>query len=292
MSKKVLITGTSGGFGMLSVKALLEKGHKVTAAMRNTNTKNKEVAAELKNAGAHVVEIDVTDDNSVNNGVQDAINAMGGLDVVVNNAGVGVLGMQEHFTPEDFKKLFDVNVFGVQRVNRAAIPHLRKNNSGLIIYISSLLGRMCLPFYGPYNASKWALEAVAENYRTELSGFGIENCLVEPGGFPTSFFDKLIQPGDQSRNAEYGEFINAPKQMFDAFEGALAGNPDQKPENVAHAVLNLIESGSGKRPFRTTVDKMGMGDALKQYNEDLENIHKGILGNFEMAHMLETKVPA
>ncbi len=84
-----------------------------------------------------------------------------------------------------------------------------------------------MPFYGPYNASKWALEALAENYRVELSGFGVDSCIVEPDGYPTTFMDNLMRPGDQSRNEHYGEFMDASQQFFEGFEGALAGNPSQ-----------------------------------------------------------------
>ena len=119
---KVLITGANGGFGALTVKTLLEQGHSVVATMRNIETKNKAKADELSALGAKIVNLDVTNDDSVNAGVAKAIELMGGLDVVVNNAGVGVLGIQEQFTIDDFKRLFDVNVFGVQRVNRAALP--------------------------------------------------------------------------------------------------------------------------------------------------------------------------
>ena len=181
MSKRVLITGASGGFGALTVKTLLNQGHQVAATMRNSTTKNADIANELKALGAHIVDMDVTSDESVNDAVAQSTQALGGLDVIVNNAGVGVLGIQENFTIDDFQRLFDINVFGVQRVNRAALPQLRSQGSGLLIHVSSLLGRMTLPFYGPYNASKWAVEALAENYRIELSGFGVDSCIVEPG---------------------------------------------------------------------------------------------------------------
>jgi len=241
----------------------------------------------LKNAGATVVEIDVTNNESVLNGVNNAIKQLGGLDVVINNAGVGVSGMQEHFTPEDFQKLFDINVFGVQRVNRAVLPHLREQKSGLIIYVSSLLGRISLPFYGPYNSSKWALEAMAENYRVELSGFGIENAIVEPGGYPTTFMTSLLTPSDNSRNESYGEFMNVPAQMGEASGKALQANPEQNPQKVADAILSVIDTPKGERPFRTVVDSMGMGEPLKGYNEQLEQILNGIYTNFGMVDMLK-----
>ncbi len=289
MSKKVLITGANGGFGKLTVHTLLADGHQVVASMRDIAQRNKDQAAELESKGAKVVEIDVTNDASVDAGVAKAIELLGGLDVVINNAGVGVMGMQEHFTPEDFKRLFDINVFGVQRVNRAAIPHMRKKGSGLLIYVSSLLGRITLPFYGPYNASKWALEALAENYRIELSGFGVDNCIVEPGGFPTSFFGNLMLPSDHSRNESYGEFMNAPQQSAEGFGEALAANPAQNPQLVADAIQQLIGTKAGERPFRTVVDKMGMGDPIVGYNQQLEQVTHGIFGAFGMSDMLNLK---
>lgn len=289
MSQKVLITGSSSGFGKLTVLALLKDGHKVAAAMRGVAGKNSEAAKELAAAGAEVVEIDVLDEASVNAGVADAIEKLGGLDVVVNNAGVGVAGMQEHFTTDDFQKVFDVNVFGVQRVNRAALPHMRSQGSGLIIYISSLLGRMTLPFYGPYNASKWALEAMAENYRVELSGFGIENAIVEPGGFETNFFGNLIPASDTSRAEAYGDFMKAPEQMGQAFGETLANTPEQSPQLVVEAIQHVINAPKGEKPFRTVVDKLGMGEPLLGYNEQLEGVMGGVYGAFGIGDMLHVK---
>lgn len=289
MSKKILVTGASGGFGKLISQTLLNKGHTVVASMRGVEDKNKSAAAELNRAGAHIVEIDVTDDNSVSQGVATALEKAAGLDVVVNNAGVGVLGLQETFTPQDWQKLFDINVFGVQRVNRAVLPSMRANQSGLIVYISSLLGRMTIPYYGPYNASKWALEALAENYRVELSGFGIDSCIVEPGGFPTAFMDNLVKPGDSSRNKSYGELAQAPAGFLNNFEKALSANQEQKPQNVADAVAKLIDTPAGQRSFRTVVDKMGMGDHINGYNEQLAQITSGIYNAFGIGDMLTLK---
>ncbi|MCF8373604.1 MAG: SDR family oxidoreductase [Bacteroidales bacterium] len=290
MNKKILITGANGGFGKLTVQTLLQQGHQVAASMRNVNGKNKKVADELRDAGAIIVDIDVTSKDSVNKGVAEAIELLGGIDVLVNNAGVGVLGMQEHFTDEDFFRLFDINVFGVQRMNRAVLPHMRGNGLGLLIHVSSLLGRIALPFYGPYNASKWAVEALAENYRIELSGFGIDSCIVEPGGYPTTFMENLMTPSDHSRDESYGDYVHAPKQMFDGFEGALASNPAQDPQNVADAIALLINTPAGERPVRTVVDSMGMGTHIDPYNKQLDQITSGILNAFGMGDMLKLKV--
>jgi NAD(P)-dependent dehydrogenase (short-subunit alcohol dehydrogenase family) len=289
MTKKILITGASGGFGKLTVLALLQKKHHVAASMRDINGKNKNVAAELKNAGAKVLEIDVTDDTSVTTGVETAIAALNGLDVLINNAGLGVLGMQEFFTPADFQKVFDINVFGVQRLNRAVIPYFRQKNDGLIVYTSSLLGRIALPFYGAYQASKWALEALAENYRVELSTFGIENCIVEPGGYPTPFSDNLLRPSDKSRELTYGDFAKVPEASLNNFENVLKNNPQQDPQKVADAFAELIEKPKGEKPFRTTVDFIGMAEHIQKYNEHLEQIMTGLYTNFGIQGMLSVK---
>jgi len=289
MAKKILITGASGGFGKLTVLTLLQKGHQVAASMRDIHGKNKNVADELRKAGAKIIEIDVTDDTSVNNGVQKAITDLDGLDVLINNAGLGVLGMQEFFTPADFQKVFDINVFGVQRMNRAVVPYFREKKNGLIVYTSSLLGRIALPFYGAYQSSKWALEALAENYRVELSGFGIENCIVEPGGYPTAFSDNLLRPSDNSREVGYGDFAKVPEAALHNFENVLKNNPQQNPQKVADAFAELIEKPKGDKPFRTAVDFIGMADHIQKYNEHLEQIMTGLYTNFGTQGMLSVR---
>lgn len=289
MTKKILITGASGGFGKLTVLTLMQNGHQVAASMRDIDGKNKTVAAELRNAGAIVVELDVTNDSSVRNGVKTAIAELNGLDVLINNAGVGVLGMQEFFTTSDFQKVFDINVFGVQRMNREVVPYFRKKKDGLIVYTSSLLGRIALPFYGTYQSSKWALEALAENYRVELSGFGIENCIIEPGGYPTAFSENLLKPSDLSREADYGDFAKVPEAVLHNFENVLKNNPQQDPQKVADAFVTLIEKPKGDKPFRTTVDFIGMADHIQKYNEHLEQIMTGLYTNFGTQGMLSVK---
>lgn len=286
----VLVTGSSKGFGKLIVQTLIKDGHKVVASMRGVDSKNKAAADELKSIGAFPIEIDVTDDSSVQKGVTAAIEVLGGVDVVVNNAGVGALGLQETFTPDDWKKLFDINVFGVQRVNRAILTHMREKRSGLLIHISSLLGRVVIPFYGPYNASKFALEAMADNYRIELSSFGIESVLVEPGGYGTTFMDNLIHPSDSARIASYGPMASAPEASLKAFERNFEGPNAPNPQWVADAVAQIIRTPRGERPFRTPVDRIGMGDAVKPYNLAAEEMQKALYAAFGMSDVLKLKV--
>ena len=278
----ILVTGSSKGFGYLIVKTLLKDGHRVVAAMRGMDGKNKGAAAELKAAGAAPVEMDVTDESSVTKAVASA----GTLDVVVNNAGVGVSGLQECFTPDDWKKVFDVNVLGVQRVNRAVLPQMRQRRSGLLLQISSLLGRMVIPFFGPYNASKFAVEALADNYRVELSSFGIESVLVEPGGYGTTFMEGRIKPSDASRNSSYGAMAAAPEQAAADFTKLVTGPNAPNPQWVADAVAGLVKAPRGKRPFRTTVDRLGMGAAVDPYNQAAEEMQKKIYAAFGMSEAL------
>lgn len=289
MQKTILITGASSGFGKLTAKTLLENNHQVIATMRDIQGKNKSNAEELAKLGAKIIELDVTDDASVELAIKNAANEVSKIDVVINNAGVGVMGYQEAFTVDDFKHVFEINVFGVQRVIRAILPHFRKNKSGTIINISSLLGRITIPFYGPYNATKWAVEAMSENYRVELSQLGIDVCIVEPGGFPTNFMERLIKPSDKSRDQYYSEMSPTPEISFANFENALAANPAQNPQNVANAILDLVQKDIGQRKFRTIVDKMGMGDHLQGYNDSLSQITNGIYGAFGINHLLSVK---
>jgi NAD(P)-dependent dehydrogenase (short-subunit alcohol dehydrogenase family) len=289
MSKKVLITGTSSGFGKLMAHTLLDRGHAVAASMRDVEDRNRPVAEELRQAGAHVIEIDVTDEASVEKGTTAAIDALGGLDVLINNAGVGVLGLQEAFAPDDWQKLFDINVFGVQRVTRAVLPMMREQGSGLLMFVSSLLGRMALPFFGPYNASKYALEALADNYRSELSRFGIESVVIEPGGYSTGFGERLLMPSDSQRLTELGDFADAPMQMMEAFGENMTGDDAPDPQWIADAAAELIETPAGERPFRTVVDGLGMGDLIDPYNQQHQVLTEGIFESMGMAEMLTLK---
>ena len=158
-----------------------------------------------------------------------------------------------------------------------------------MVTVSSILGRMVIPYYGPYNAPKYAVEAMSENYRVELSQFGITVNLIEPGGFPTTFFEALITPSDAAREEHYAEVHPTPEEFGDAFGEALAANPDQNPQDVADALVTLVETKPADRPFRTTVDKLGMGAAVDPYNEAHEGVTKGIFSAFGIDHLLTVK---
>jgi NAD(P)-dependent dehydrogenase (short-subunit alcohol dehydrogenase family) len=285
--KTVLITGIAGGFGKPTALALLARGYAVAGTVRNRSGKNAATVAALEAAGAKIVQMDVTDTASTERGVADAISQLGGLDILFNNAGIGSYGIQELMSPEDMARVFDVNVMGVQRVMRAALPHLRAQGRGTVLYTSSLIGRIATPFYGTYSASKWALEAIVECYRTELSGFGIESCLIEPGAMPTAFFDGMVTPDDPAREAEYGDFAAVPAMSHAGLAQMLDATPLQRPERIAETVTALLDMPFGEKPFRTVVDHVGVGPEIVRYNDVLHDVTRKVLGNFGIEQMLD-----
>ena len=286
----ILVTGANSGFGNLIVTDLAKGGHRVAGTVRDPDGRNAEAAAALRRLGVEVIDIDVTDDESVEKGVAVARGALGDIDVLINNAGVGVVGLQENFSADDFQRVFDINVFGVQRMIRAVVPQMRARGAGLIVNVSSLLGRVTIPFLGPYNATKWAVEAISENYRVELSQFGVDVVVVEPGGFPTAFFGNLLQPSSRDRDQGYGEMATAPQAMLEGMGRSLADNPEQTPQIVSDGVVELVNMAPGTRPFRTEVDRSGMGDPIKPYNDLHAKVTAELFANYGMDGMLRLNV--
>ncbi|MCV0426440.1 MAG: SDR family oxidoreductase [Roseibium sp.] len=283
----ILVTGASSGFGNLIVTDLVKAGHRVAGTVRDPERRNAETAASLRKLGVEIVDIDVTDDASVEAGVAAAETALGSIDVLINNAGAGAHGLQENFSAEDFRRIFDINVFGVQRMTRAVLPQMRARGSGLVLNVTSLLGRVTIPFLGPYNAAKWAVEALSENYRVELSQFGVDVAVIEPGGFPTNFFGNLIRPSSRDRDSGYGDMAAAPENMLEEMGKSLAANPLQTPQLVADAVVDVISKAPGTRPFRTEVDRSGMSDPIKPYNEHAEKVTEALFSSFGMDNLLK-----
>lgn len=285
--QKVMITGIAGGFGKPTALALLERGYQVAGSVRSREGKNSGTVAELEAAGASIVEMDAKDTTSSERAIADAITHLGGLDVLFNNAGIGSYGIQELMSPDDMAHVFDVNVLGVQRVMRAALPHMRARGQGTVLYTSSLIGRIATPFYGTYSASKWALEAIVECYRTELSGFGIESCIIEPGAMPTAFFDGMVAPNDPDREAQYGEFAAVPAMSAAGLAQMLEATPDQRPERIAEAVVALLDKPFGQKPFRTVVDYVGVGPQIERYNNVLHDVTRNVMTSFGIEDMLK-----
>jgi NAD(P)-dependent dehydrogenase (short-subunit alcohol dehydrogenase family) len=254
--------------------------------MRESKGRNAQAAlalAALPGGRVQVVELDVTSDASVNQAVATIADKTGGaIDVVVNNAGRFSMGVQEAFRLEEVKGLFETNVFGPLRVNHAALPHMRKRRSGLIVSTSSVAGRFSLPTMGTYAASKYALEALAEAQRDELAQLGIDVCIIQPGAFPTEVGSKGLYANDDSRAGDYGPVAQIPRKLGEGL-GQLFSSPQApNPQDVADAVKALIDMPAGKRPLRTVVDKLTAAP-LKALNETYPKLRHELMVSFGMA---------
>ena len=263
MKQVIVITGASSGFGALAARRLTDAGHTVYAGMRATTGRNaSQVEAVNQYAMEHrvdlrAIEMDVATDASCDAAIRRIIAEQGHLDVVIHNAGHMSFGPAEAFTPEQFAELYDVNVLSTQRVNRAALPQLRKQGKGLIVWVSSSSTRGGTPPYlSPYFAAKAAMDSLAVSYASELTRWGIETSIVVPGAFTkgTNHFAHAGAPADTARTLEYndGPYKGVP-------ETALRGLSSLEPAgadagSVAAAIVNVVDAPFGKRPFRVHVD--------------------------------------
>lgn len=287
-SQSVLVTGTNSGFGLLTVKTLLSAGHRVFATMRSASGRNAAAAEGLRSWAAanggelHILEMDVMDDASVENAVGEALTVAGHIDVAVNNAGVGLMGLLECATVEQARKVFETNVFGAMRVNRAVLPSMRARNSGLLIHISSSLGRLIIPYVGVYTASKFALEALAETYAYELKPLGIESILVQPGAYPTAFGQNVAMASDEGRQQAYGAAAAGLGKIGEAFEMMFGGPNPPQPQDVADAIAGLIAMPAGQRPLRTVVDRF-TSQGVDLINQTSAQVQTSVLVSFGMA---------
>jgi NAD(P)-dependent dehydrogenase (short-subunit alcohol dehydrogenase family) len=278
----VLVTGSSTGFGRLIAETLARHGHTVYATMRDPKGKNAKNAsqilalAEKDSLRLHVLELDVTDEASIDKAVQAIVEKSGRIDVAINNAGYALAGLEEAFTTEQAQKLFDTNFFGSVRVNRAVLPHMRRQRSGVLIHISSGAGRVVFPAFGIYCASKFALEAFAESYSYELAGQGIESVIVQPGAYETAVFGSMVVPADPSRADTYGATKEVPGKINAALASA-AGNPQE----VADAVLRIVETPAGEKKLRYRVSASGLG--IDELNELSTKVQAGMLEAFGIA---------
>jgi NADP-dependent 3-hydroxy acid dehydrogenase YdfG len=257
MPQNVLITGTSSGFGNLTALALASRGHRVFATMRDPDGKNREHAARLRAVkGIEVLALDVTSEPSVDAAVASAQRSAGHLDAVVNNAGLAIIGLAETITPDQLLRLFDTNVVGVQRVDRAVLPAMRARRSGLLVHVSSGLGRIVIPVVALYGSTKFALEAISDAYRYELKACGVEVTVVQPGAYPTELGSVDPDGADQARAKGYGALEGA-LESFHKRAIAMKSSPNApNPQEVADAIVKLIETPAGQRPARIAVDAM------------------------------------
>jgi NAD(P)-dependent dehydrogenase (short-subunit alcohol dehydrogenase family) len=276
-SKQVIfITGSSTGFGRLFADTLARKGHTVFATMRDPGGRNAKNASEIRTLAEkeslpiHVLEMDVTDDASVERAVGAAVAKAGRIDVAINNAGYYLSGLEEAVTIEQAQRLMDTNFFGPVRVNRAVLPHMRRQRSGVLIHISSGAGRVVIPFGGFYCASKFALEALAEAYSYELAAQGMESVILEPGQYETSVFGNTVMAADEARTNTYGAAKEIPVKVNGALS-STAGNA----QAVADAVLRIIETPAGEKELRYFVGPQDFG--LNEINALSKRVQSSVL---------------
>jgi NAD(P)-dependent dehydrogenase (short-subunit alcohol dehydrogenase family) len=270
MNKVIVITGASSGFGALTARALADAGHTVYAGMRAIATRNAKAAQEAAAYAAQhrvdlrPIELDVGSQDSVDRAVAQIIETHQRLDVVVHNAGHMVLGPSEAFTPEQVAALFDVNTLGTQRLNRAALPQLRRQGHGLVVWVSSSSVKGGTPPYlGPYFAAKAAMDSLAVSYAGELARFGVETTIVVPGAFTsgTNHFQNAGHPADTEVAKAYdAHYAGLPQQVGAAL--AKLEPADADVAEVARAIVAAVDAPYGQRPYRVHIDPSDDGSAI------------------------------
>jgi NADP-dependent 3-hydroxy acid dehydrogenase YdfG len=280
--KVILITGASTGFGRDTAESLHRAGHRVFASMRDIDGRNRAHADALRGLSIDVLELDVTDQASVDSAVAQLLSKAGRIDVLVNNAGIASAGVTESFTTKQAQALFDVNVFGVMRTTRAVLPALREQGRGLIINVGSILGRVTFPFFGIYGASKFALEAWSDSLRYELSGLGVEVALVQPSAYPTSMYSSVQQPAEPAVALAYGPTGEIPGAMFQHFTSLFAAADAPKPHEVSQAIAKLVATPGGQRPARTIVGAPFGADAV---NASTALAQAGVVRGLGLGHL-------
>jgi NAD(P)-dependent dehydrogenase (short-subunit alcohol dehydrogenase family) len=279
-TKTIVVTGASSGFGAMTVRALADAGHRVYAGMRHIGERNAKAAGDARSYAAEnsvdlrPIEMDVSDQAFVGSAIATVIEESGRLDVVVHNAGHMVLGPTEAFTPDQLAQVYDTNVLSTQRVNREALPHLRAQHDGLVIWVGSTSTRGGTPPYlAPYFAAKAAEDSLAVSYAAELTRFGIETTIIVPGAFTTgtNHFANAGSPDDtktaSAYDAEYGGLMDQVGKRLAALAPA-----DADPTDVARQIARVVDMPKGSRPFRVHIDPAddgaeevnALGDSIRE----------------------------
>src|ERR1700754_639485 len=284
MTKNILITGTSSGFGRETAERLARDGYRVFAAMRDIASRNRGHADALRRQKIGVVELDVTDDGSIDRAIASILAEAGKIHVLVNNAGIASVGVTEAFTTDQAKAIFDTNVIGLLRVTRAVLPSMRREREGLIINMGSVLGRVTFPFVGIYGASKMAIEALTDSIRLEVSQLGVDVVEVQPGASPTSLYSSIQRPADHDITKSYGEVGQIPDTIYKTFTSMLQGKDAPRPHDVAEAVATLVGQAKGSRAARTVV---GTSFGADKINADIAPVQKAVVGGLGLGHLEE-----
>jgi NAD(P)-dependent dehydrogenase (short-subunit alcohol dehydrogenase family) len=291
----ILITGAGSGIGKLSAQALARAGHTVYATMRDIEGRNAARAAEAREwtrqhgADLRPLELDVLSQASCDAAVAAVVAEQGRLDVVVQNAGHLVVGPTEAFTAEEVARVLDTNFLGAQRVLRAALPRLRAQESGLLLWISSTTTKGGFPpFLGPYGAAKAAMDSLAVSLSYEVARFGIETAIMVPGAFTrgTEHFPSAGKPADAERAAAYARYDGVLDQVGERLDALTP--PEADPQAVADELVRIVGLPRGQRPFRTVVDFVG--DGAREVLEVAEAVRVDFARRIGIADLLHPTV--
>lgn len=291
----IVVTGAGSGIGKLSAQALADAGHIVYATMRDVDGRNRERADELhalarsRNIQLHPLELDVLSQESADAAAAAVVRAQGRIDVVMQNAGHLVVGPAEAFTPEEMMRVFDTNLFGAQRVNRATLPYLRKQEAGLMLWISSTTTKGGFPpFMGPYGAAKAAMDSLAVTLAYEIARFGIETSIVAPGAFTrgTAHFPSAGKPADAATAAAYSRYDGVMDRIGERLSALTPHDAD--PKAVADEIVRIVGLAAGTRPMRSVIDFVG--DGAREALEVSERVRIEFARRIGMQDLLQAKV--
>ncbi|HWB24288.1 MAG TPA: SDR family NAD(P)-dependent oxidoreductase [Chitinophagaceae bacterium] len=256
MAKTIFITGASRGFGRIWAEAFLKRGDKVAAAVRNLQS-IKPLVEEYGDA-VLPLQLDVTNRAACFDAVNKAKEYFGSIDVLINNAGYGLVGALEEATEQEARNQVEANVFGLLWVTQAALPVMRQQGKGHILQVSSALGVATMPTLGLYNATKWAVEGLSETLATEVKAFGIDVTIIEPNGFATDWFGP---------SAVHSTPIKAYDGLKESFRSGLSDDAFGIPEATAEAVLKLADTPNP--PLRLFLGKVALPWVKQVYAERL-----------------------
>jgi NAD(P)-dependent dehydrogenase (short-subunit alcohol dehydrogenase family) len=248
VSKAVLITGCSTGIGRATAEHLAEKGWNVYATARRP-----ESIADLEQKGCKTLALDVTDEDSMRNAVNEVTEAESAVGVLINNAGYSQSGALETVPVDDVRRQFETNVFGLLRMSQLVLPGMRRQGWGRIVNVSSMGGKLTFPGGGAYHGTKHAVEALSDALRFEVRGFGIDVAVIEPGLIKTEFGTAAVGSMDSvSEDGPYGEFNRAvAEQTAGAYEGPMA-KLGAGPKAVAKKIARAIGSRRPRTRYKVT----------------------------------------
>jgi NADP-dependent 3-hydroxy acid dehydrogenase YdfG len=261
MNKTLLVTGASSGIGKATAKLFQEKGWNVIATMR-TPEKETELTS-LSNV--RVTKLDVLQPDTIDRALREGVEQFGKIDVVLNNAGYGLMGTFESAKRERIIRQFGVNVQGLFDVTQKILPHFRKNKEGMFINISSIGGRMTFPLMPLYHATKWAVEGFSESLQWEMAAIGVKVKLVEPGAVATDFGGRSMDMQHNPALTEYNDFV---EHLMKAMQASMDPANMSKPEQIAAVIYTAATDGKDTLRYRAGADALQVLDARSNLSDE------------------------